>query len=195
MSVFFGEHLGGHFDANFNEIQPIKTQIIGKYNFNNIATAACIGHYFGISAEKIGLALMKYVPSNNRSQIIQKNGNKTIILDAYNANPSSMKQAINNFSELNYPKKAVILGDMYELGVYTDIEHENLGKLVAEKHFDFVIFYGEMIKKALPSNPNAYYFSDKFSLHNWLQDKKFQNMAFLVKGSRGVKLETVTEFI
>ena len=138
---------------------------------------------------------MKYVSSNNRSQIIQKENNKTIILDAYNANPSSMKQAINNFAELNYPKKAVILGDMYELGIYTDTEHENLGKLVAEKCFDIVVFYGEMIKKALPHNPNAYYFADKFSLHNWLQDKNFENMAFLVKGSRGVKLETVTEFI
>ncbi len=191
LSVVFGEI----FNVITNEIQPIKTQIIGKYNFNNIATAACIGSFFGVSNKEIATALMQYLPSNNRSQIIQKDNNKTIILDAYNANPSSMKQAINNFAELNYPKKAVILGDMYELGIYTDTEHENLGKLVAEKGFDVVVFYGEMIKKALLSNPNAYYFADKFSLHNWLQDKKFENMAFLVKGSRGVKLETVTEFI
>ncbi len=191
LSIVFGEDSG----KDGNEKQTVKTQIIGKYNFNNIATATCMGSFFEVSNEKIAAALMQYVPSNNRSQIIQKDNNKTIILDAYNANPSSMKQAINNFAELNYHRKAVILGDMYELGIYTDTEHENLGKLVAEKRFDIAVFYGEMVKKALPHNPNAYYFSDKFSLHNWLQDKNFENMAFLVKGSRGVKLETVTEFI
>ncbi len=187
--------VAGENDEKTGEKIIIKTQIVGKYNFNNIATAACIGNYFGISLEQIATALAQYVPANNRSQIIQKENNKTIILDAYNANPSSMKEALNNFAELDYPKKAVILGDMYELGTYTDIEHENLGKLVAEKNFDVVVFYGEMTKKALLYNPNAYYFSDKFSLHNWLQDKNFENMAFLVKGSRGVKLETVTAFI
>ena len=195
LTVEFAQNKNENQDKNQDENHIVKTQIIGKYNFNNIATAACIGNYFGISLEKISAGLMEYLPSNNRSQIIQKDNNKTIILDAYNANPSSMKEAINNFFALDYPQKAVILGDMYELGVYTDAEHENLGKLVAEKRFDVVVFYGEMIKKALPYNPNAYYFSDKFSLHNWLQDKNFQNMAFLVKGSRGVKLETVAAFI
>lgn len=171
-----------------------QTQLIGKYNFANIATALCVGVHFGVSPKAALEAVGAYVPANNRSQLVQKNTN-TIILDAYNANPSSMAQAIESFAALEADSKMVILGDMYELGTYSTEAHRALGALLAQQNFDKVVLYGEWVKEALLDNPKAYYFSDKFSLHNWLKDLALQNTNILIKGSRGVKLESVLDFI
>ncbi|MCU0439808.1 MAG: UDP-N-acetylmuramoyl-tripeptide--D-alanyl-D-alanine ligase [Raineya sp.] len=174
--------------------EVVNTQMIGKYNFANISTALCIGKYFNVSSHLANEAISEYAPSNNRSQLLKKDSN-TIILDAYNANPSSMKEAIENMDGISSENKMVILGQMNEMGTYSQQEHENLGKLIASKNIQTVVLYGEEMQYALSYLPKAYYFTDKFSLHNWLQDTKPQNQLILIKGSRGAKMETVLDFL
>ncbi|MBK9935874.1 MAG: UDP-N-acetylmuramoyl-tripeptide--D-alanyl-D-alanine ligase [Cytophagaceae bacterium] len=167
------------------------THIGGKYNFDNMQTAFSVGRFFGVSHTDAAQAIADYNPDNNRSQVIEK-GSNSYLMDAYNANPSSMAASVKNFGNLKTEKqKVVILGDMFELGEYSQAEHSALGKLVSEQDFEIVVLYGENMKHALAHLPKAYYFTDKFSLHNWLIEKAFANTYFLVKGSRGVGLESV----
>jgi UDP-N-acetylmuramoyl-tripeptide--D-alanyl-D-alanine ligase len=167
------------------------THIGGKYNFDNMQTAFAVGRFFGVSHTDAAEAIADYNPDNNRSQVIEK-GSNSFLMDAYNANPSSMAASVKNFGNLKTEKqKVVILGDMFELGEYSQPEHEALGKLTSEQDFDTVVLYGENMQHALTPLPKAYYFTDKFSLHNWLIEKAFENTYFLVKGSRGVGLESV----
>jgi UDP-N-acetylmuramoyl-tripeptide--D-alanyl-D-alanine ligase len=193
---FSAKILGGDFFVRYQteKGEIVDTQLFGSYNFNNIASALCVGKYFEVPSELANQAVAEYAPANNRSQIIQK-GSSTILLDAYNANPSSMEQALLNFAKIKAEKKMVILGSMFELGEYSDSEHQKLGELVARLGFDTVVFFGNELQNALPANPKAYFFLDKFSLHNWLHDFKAQNYHILIKGSRGVSLETVLQFI
>lgn len=172
----------------------VKTHLSGLYNFDNITAALSVGAYFDIPDKDQAEAIASYIPDNNRSQIIQK-GTNTILLDAYNANPSSMQAAITAFAELAASKKMVILGDMLEVGAYTESEHAALGELIASYNFDTVILAGEHIKAALGALPKAYYFPDKFSLHNWIQDNPIEHTSILIKGSRGLRLESVVQFL
>ncbi len=174
--------------------EVVDTQLFGTYNFSNIATALCIAKYFEVPSERANAAVANYSPGNNRSQLLHR-GTNTLLLDAYNANPSSMELAVHNFGKVKHKPKMLILGDMYELGETSAEEHENLGKVVAQYDFEKIVFFGELIRPALAANPKAYYFSDKFSLHNWLQDQKLEATYVLIKGSRGVKLESVVDFI
>lgn len=174
--------------------ETVQTQLFGEYNFANIATALCIGKYFGVKSSSANQAVAEYQPANQRSQFIEKRSN-TIILDAYNANPSSMTLALQSFAKIKGSYKVVILGDMNELGELSTQEHLNLGKLLAELRFDLVILHGKEIQAALTDNPKAYYFPDKFSLHNWLTDRKLENAHVLIKGSRGMTLESVLLFL
>ncbi|WP_266368107.1 UDP-N-acetylmuramoyl-tripeptide--D-alanyl-D-alanine ligase [Tellurirhabdus rosea] len=174
--------------------QEVNTNLTGHYNFDNIAAALCVGKYFGVPAEEANAAIAAYNPTNNRSQIIQK-GTNTILMDAYNANPSSMAAAIENFTKLAARRKVVILGDMYELGDESPVEHAALGERVAQGGFDTVILAGKDMQYALAALPKAYYFPDKFSLHNWIMDNPFTDAHILIKGSRGMGLETVVQFI
>jgi len=174
--------------------QTVHTHLTGRYNFENIAAALAIGTYFGVSGQDANDAVAEYNPTNNRSQIIQK-GSNTVIMDAYNANPSSMAAAIENFGKLKAERKMVILGDMLELGDESPAEHLALGKLVAVQQFDVVILAGKLMQDALPALPKAYYFPDKFSLHNWVIDHPQQNTHVLIKGSRGMGLETVVPYL
>jgi UDP-N-acetylmuramoyl-tripeptide--D-alanyl-D-alanine ligase len=167
------------------------THIGGKYNFDNMQTAFAVARFFGVSQTDAAEAIADYNPDNNRSQVIEK-GSNSFLMDAYNANPSSMAASVQNFGNLKTEKqRVVILGDMFELGEYSDAEHAALGKLASEQDFDIVVLYGENMQHALAHLPKAYYFTDKFSLHNWLIEKAFTNTYFLVKGSRGVGLESV----
>ncbi len=177
----------------------IQTHLPGRYNFENVAAALAIGAYFGVPEADAHEAVAAYNPTNNRSQVVVK-GTNTILLDAYNANPSSMAAAIRQFGQSHpgngpAPRKAVLLGDMYELGEESPAEHAALGRLVAEQGFDLVILAGKEMKYALPALPKAYYFPDKFSLHNWIADNPMINTYLLIKGSRGMKLETVVPFV
>lgn len=172
-----------------------KTQLSGLYNFDNMQTAFAIGVFFNVSPMQAANALASYESSNNRSQVVEKE-NLTLHLDAYNANPSSMEASVRNFAGLKTDrKKAVFLGDMFELGEDTVKEHEALGKLVATFNFDIVVLYGENMKAALVHLPKAYYFTDKFSIHNWTADFDFSGYEVLIKGSRGTSLETVVPFV
>ena len=172
----------------------ITTNLPGRYNFDNMAAALCIGKFFGVPAEEANEAVAGYNPTNNRSQFIRK-GSNTILMDAYNANPSSMAAAIQHFMKQDSAHKVVILGDMYELGPESPAEHAALGELIAQGKFDTVILAGQDMRYALGALPKAYYFPDKFSLHNWIMDNPFQDTAILIKGSRGMGLESVVQFL
>jgi UDP-N-acetylmuramoyl-tripeptide--D-alanyl-D-alanine ligase len=172
----------------------VQTHLPGRYNFENVAAALAIGAHFGVSEAEANAAVADYNPTNNRSQVVQK-GTNTVLLDAYNANPSSMAAAVEQFGQMAAARKMVILGDMYELGDDSAAEHAALGTLVAAQGFDVVLLAGKDMHHALPALPKAYYFPDKFSLHNWIADNPMQHTHILIKGSRGMGLESVVPFI
>lgn len=174
--------------------QEAQTQLFGFYNFANVATALCVGKYLGVPDAQALDAVTHYVPTNNRSQVV-KRGTNTIFLDAYNANPSSVEAALLNFKQVKNLYKVVILGDMLELGEASQSEHERIGEVLSSMRLTAKVLYGKEMRHALKNNQDAYYFGDKFSLHNWVQDRKFQNTFILIKGSRGVSLETLVQFI
>ncbi len=171
------------------------TSMIGAYNFGNIANALTIGKFFGVEMEKAVAGIVNYKPENMRSQLIEKRSN-LIILDAYNANPSSMEVAIRTFGQMTGRKhKMVILGDMFELGEHAEAEHRRLGEIVSEYPIDKICFTGKLIASALEKAPKALYFPDPFSFRNWLQDSQLEDYLILIKGSRGMKLEGLVDFI
>jgi UDP-N-acetylmuramoyl-tripeptide--D-alanyl-D-alanine ligase len=174
--------------------QAIKTHLNGRYNYENMAAALKIGDCFGVTSTAANEAVANYNPTNNRSQFVEK-GTNQILMDAYNANPSSMLVAIRYFAKMEAVRKMVILGDMFELGDEAAAEHLALGRLIAEANFDVVILAGPLMHHALPALPKAYYFPDKFSLHNWIVDNPQQNTNILIKGSRGMGLETVLPYL
>ncbi len=180
----------------------INSKLIGTYNFENILAAACTGDFFNISVQNIKKAIEKYTPSNNRSQII-KTKNNTIILDAYNANPSSMQLSAENFVNLNYQNKILILGDMYELGKYSEEEHKKVIISASEylkKHSDIkaIFFVGKYFKNAsdnIKTNSEIKYFKSTEEIETYIQNKTYNNYTFFIKGSRAVKLETLINYI
>jgi UDP-N-acetylmuramoyl-tripeptide--D-alanyl-D-alanine ligase len=172
----------------------ITTNLIGGYNFENIASALCIGKYFGVDSKLANQAIAEYTPSNMRSQILKKDSN-TIILDAYNANPSSMSAAINNIAGMKAEKKVLILGDMFELEEEAAAEHQAIGKLIREKGFQNVYLCGSLFKSALHEFPTAKYFVKKEELAEELKHFPIRNATILVKASRGMGLETVVDFL
>ena len=174
--------------------EQIHTKLIGQYNFENIATALAIGHTFEVDESKANHAITTYQPDNNRSQVLKK-GSNTYILDAYNANPSSMAVAIENIAQMSSDQKVLILGDMYELGEETESEHKKLGELVRDKTFTQVYFCGEMIEKALQTFPKAKYFKSKEDLIKDIKTQSYTDTLFLLKASRGIGLEQIIDEI
>lgn len=184
--VKFIERDGGYYTSH----------LTGEYNFENMVAAIRIGQYFGIELQMACQAVADYSPDNNRSQFIQK-GSNNVLMDAYNANPSSMSAAITYFNNLKADRKMVVLGDMFELGDDAELEHRALGKLLTKCHFDKILLVGKLMEFAIQEIPvmNALYFPDKFGLHTWLQDYPQTDMDILVKGSRGMSLESVLPFL
>lgn len=170
----------------------IKSNLIGVYNSNNIAAAVAIGRYFKISDKHIVEAIENYVPSNNRSQIIKKD-NLTILLDAYNANPSSMKVALENLQALNDTPKYAILGDMFELGASAKKEHMSIAKLAASIHLDGVLLVGENFSNLNFDAPGIEYYSSTKELLENEDFSKYKTGTLLVKGSRGMALEQILD--
>jgi UDP-N-acetylmuramoyl-tripeptide--D-alanyl-D-alanine ligase len=171
------------------------SSLIGAYNFGNIATALTVGKFFGVDMDQAVQAIVDYKPSNMRSQLVERRSN-LIILDAYNANPSSMEAAIRTFGMMQGKKhKMIILGDMFELGEHAEEEHRKLGEIVSEYEIDKVCFTGKLVVSALEKAPKALYFPDPFSFRNWLQDSQLEDYLILIKGSRGMKLEGLVDFI
>lgn len=165
----------------------IQTQLVGSYNFPNVLAAVCVGQYFKIAADKIKWAIENYTPSNSRSQLINKGSNR-FIMDAYNANPSSMKLAIENFANLKSEKKVLLLGAMAELGEESMAEHEAIIKLIQSKNWEKVVLVGgDFIKLAHPYLS----FTNAQEAKTWLQNQKFENTDFLVKGSRSMQMEKI----
>ena len=178
--------------AENNEI--VQTQMIGAYNFENIAAALCVGKYFEVNAKLANKAVAEYVPGNMRSQFLKKESN-TIILDAYNANPSSMQAAIDSLASMKALKKVVILGDMFELEEEAEKEHRNLGRLLKEKKFDRVYLCGKLMRSAKAEFSDALLFESKDLLMEELKRNPINDSTILVKASRGIGLETVVEVI
>ena len=171
--------------------QNIQSQLIGKYNYNNIIAAISIGEYFKISEENIQKSIENYTPNNNRSQIIQKQ-NTQIILDAYNANPTSMEAALENLTTLKSPKKAVILGDMFELGESASAEHLNLIQKTLANEYHTTIFVGENFYKHKTEQACFFKSFDELKKHF---NFDFSQSTLLIKGSRGMALERILELI
>lgn len=174
--------------------EMVQTNLVGAYNFENIAAALCIGKFFGVDPVKANHAVAEYTPVNMRSQVVTK-GSNTIILDAYNANPSSMKAAIENMSAMKAERKVLILGDMFELESEAEKEHQQLGKLIQQLEFNEVYLCGNLIKVAQLEVPSARHFSTREDLIANLKENHFSNATILVKASRGIGLETIVEHL
>ncbi|MCL6294085.1 UDP-N-acetylmuramoyl-tripeptide--D-alanyl-D-alanine ligase [Jejuia spongiicola] len=201
--VIFGNNTLANTTIDFIDAQPfvkcryngitIKSKLIGDYNFNNIAAAIAIGEYFEVETESIKIAIENYTPTNNRSQIINK-GDYKIILDAYNANPTSMRAALLNF-EKQTGYKIAILGDMFELGNDAEQEHQNITDLAVSLNIDKIILIGENFYK---SESNSAKVQQYKVYENFKDDFSFSQIVhatLLIKGSRGMALERVLELI
>jgi UDP-N-acetylmuramoyl-tripeptide--D-alanyl-D-alanine ligase len=168
----------------------IESQLIGSYNFNNIAAAITIGNYFDIDSTTVKTVLENYISTNNRSQVIQKNDVR-IIMDAYNANPSSMQAALENFKNLEASSKIAILGDMFELGETAVDEHQKIAEFAEELNLKLVFLIGELFSKTATND--AIKFIDFDTFKNNYNSTEFSNSTLLIKGSRGMKLERILD--
>ena len=149
---------------------------------------------FWVDAALAHEAIAGYVPGNMRSQVIAK-GTNTIIMDAYNANPSSMAAAIENLAAMKAEKKVLVLGDMFELEEEADREHKEIARLIREKEFEHVYLCGSLFKTALREIPTAKYFEKKDQLAAELKQFPIRHATILVKASRGIGLETILDFL
>lgn len=189
-----GPFLSAQIECTTNEGMEqldIQTHLVGGYNFENLLAAVSIGKYFNVPADKIKEAIFNYQPSNNRSQMTKTSKNK-LLLDCYNANPSSTEAAIINFAQFEDNNKLTILGDMLELGDEAEAEHKKMLTRLSSMHNIKVLLVGEQYKKAAESfGYNA--FSSAEELKNWLSINPITDHLILIKGSRGIKLEQVIE--
>jgi UDP-N-acetylmuramoyl-tripeptide--D-alanyl-D-alanine ligase len=174
--------------------QVISTHLIGLYNANNINAAIAFGKYFKVDDTDIKNALESYIPENNRSQLITK-GTNEIILDAYNANPSSMKVAIENFVLLSKKNKIAFLGDMFELGEESLTEHKGVVDLLIDQNEIECYFIGNDFYQNKIDKINLFFFENFDGFSIFLKDKKFENNMILIKGSRGMALERTLALI
>jgi UDP-N-acetylmuramoyl-tripeptide--D-alanyl-D-alanine ligase len=169
------------------ELSSIQTQLVGDYNLSNVLLAVSVGIHFGVPPSAIKKALENYQPTNSRSQLIKK-GNNTIILDAYNANPSSMQVAIENFSKIQAEKKILMLGSMAELGDESKKEHEQIIDLISKYAFQNIVLVGEQFGQL--KHPYIQ-FSTAKEAAEWYHAQTFENTHFLIKGSRSMKMEII----
>jgi UDP-N-acetylmuramoyl-tripeptide--D-alanyl-D-alanine ligase len=165
----------------------VNTKLVGSYNAENVLAAVAIGEFLGLKKEKIKSGLEKYTPQNNRSQLTVTEKNK-LVVDAYNANPTSMRSAILNFAQMEVDAKTLILGDMLELGEQSAEEHQSIINLLQQNNFDNVLLVG---KEFLNTQNDYRCFSDVAELLAYLELNPIQNNYVLIKGSRGIKLEKV----
>jgi UDP-N-acetylmuramoyl-tripeptide--D-alanyl-D-alanine ligase len=164
----------------------IQTQLVGDYNFYNVMGAIAVGLYFSVPIEDIKFALERYIPTNNRSQLIKKK-DKTIIIDAYNANPSSMETAICNFAKIQAFSKSILLGDMFELGESSVKEHQHIVDLIRKHSFDNVYLLGEAFAKT--NADTSWLYTDYELLSIALKKTLPPNTTLLIKGSRAMQME------
>jgi len=171
----------------------LKSNLVGNYNFENLLAAACIGKYFEVDPILIQDAIAQYTPSNNRSQLIKK-ANNTIIMDAYNANPTSMMAALKNFGSIQHENKCLILGDMLELGDASAEEHQKITDFIEEQAFSDVYLVGPQFKNTIDRSQKKK-FEQVELLSIYLKTQPIENKLILIKGSRGIHLEKVLDLI
>lgn len=170
----------------------INSNLIGIYNANNINAAITLGKYFNVTNKEIKNAIESYHPTNNRSQIVEKNGNK-IILDAYNANPSSMQAALTNFFQLTEKPKTAILGDMFELGKESQHEHKKIiESCLEQKEIQFYLIGKHFFANKIKNIANLHFHED---FEDFMKHFKNNNGLFLIKGSRGMQLERTMDLL
>ncbi|GJM34313.1 MAG: UDP-N-acetylmuramoyl-tripeptide--D-alanyl-D-alanine ligase [Saprospiraceae bacterium] len=167
----------------------INSELIGQYNFSNIMTAIVIGWYFKVPGDQIKSAIESYVPANNRSQLLHL-GSNTLILDAYNANPSSMQQALMALKVMKGEKKMAILGDMLELGQESENAHQEIAQLANELLLVNLVLVGPHFAE-IAHTLNLKHFEDATALGTWFQEQVFEDTLILLKGSRGMALEKI----
>ncbi|GAA4367221.1 UDP-N-acetylmuramoyl-tripeptide--D-alanyl-D-alanine ligase [Hymenobacter saemangeumensis] len=171
----------------------VAAQLTGDYNFPNLAAAAAVGQHFGVPTADIAAALASYNPQNNRSQLLRTDKGNELVLDAYNANPSSMAAALRSFAARPVAAgqaKLVVLADMFELGEETVAEHRALGQLLASLPLPTALLIGPFMRDAASEGP-FHHFPTKEEAADWLRTHPVQNQQVLVKGSRGMALETL----
>ena len=180
--------------ANFKKgVLYLNSNLIGDYNFENIMAAACIGNYFKVDPLNIQEALKAYYPGNNRSQMIIK-GNLKIIMDAYNANPTSMKASLKSFLAKTNEDNHLILGDMLELGTYSETEHEEILELIRIHNPAGIYLVGPMFSElAVKYGYRSFASVDELNRHLIKNPIKKGNL--LIKGSRSILLEKVLDFL
>lgn len=166
----------------------INSHLVGQYNAENILAAVCIGKYFGVALSECKSAIESYFPENSRSEWKEIQGNY-FILDAYNANPSSMKAAIENFIELNVEPKVLIIGDMLEMGEYAMGEHSLILDIALQGNFQEIITVGKEFYSVTKNNVHA--FLTTAEAKSFFDSKNYQNTYFLLKGSRGIAIEKI----
>lgn len=171
------------------ESSSIHTQLVGAYNLPNVLCAIAVGKYFGVPDEKIKQAIESYSPSNSRSQMVEKDGNH-IILDAYNANPTSMRAAIENFAKLSAPQKVLMLGGMMELGEESKQEHQQIIALIDQYQWHQVVLVGGDFAQV---QHQYIYFQDSSQATQWFRDQHFTNTHLLIKGSRSMQMEKILQ--
>lgn len=169
----------------------VHTHLIGEYNLSNALAAVAIGKYFGVKKAKITQAIEDYIPTNNRSQL-KKTEKNTLVIDAYNANPTSMNAALQNFKKLDIPNKAVILGDMRELGDDAASEHQAIVDLVASSDIRDAFFIGENFSK---TNTELSRFETLDAFLEYLKENPLIDRNILIKGSRGIQLEKCVDLL
>ena len=169
----------------------IETRLIGSYNAENILAAVAVGFFFGVENSAIQRGIENYNPQNNRSQLTVTQKNK-LIVDAYNANPSSMSAAIQNFAQMEGEPKALIIGDMLELGEQSEEEHRNIIRLLQQKGFKNVLLVGPHFQKV---NDSYLSFQNVEELIKYLESSPLEGQNILLKGSRGIHLEKVLPFL
>lgn len=173
------------------KINIVETRLIGDYNIDNVLAAVAVGRYFKIPSARINRAIESYEPSNNRSQWVKTEHN-SLIVDAYNANPTSMRAALENFAGQSQSPKAVILGDMFELGSATKELHAEIVELIRTLAFDRVFLCGKLFTQTAQGFP-AFPSTDELIRH--LKEQPLQGFSILIKGSRGMALEKAIPFL
>ncbi len=178
------------------ESQGIESPLMGAHNLQNIAAALAVAYYFKISIQNIQHAIGQYAPTNNRSQILQTDKGNTILLDAYNANPSSVQEAVKTFSLMPQTPKIAILGDMFELGSYAEQEHLDIINLclTTDSLFRCVLVGNEFAKHKVNS-PKIAQFKNKADALHFIQDSNITHSAILIKGSRGMRMEEFKDLL
>jgi UDP-N-acetylmuramoyl-tripeptide--D-alanyl-D-alanine ligase len=174
--------------------EAVDSNLIGSYNFKNIATALCVGKYFEVDPDAADRAIRSYIPKNNRSQII-KSGSNTIILDAYNANPVSMNAALDNLENMKHDNKVVILGDMFELGEDEATEHRQIAERINAMDLSMCLTAGEASQKAADRLDRIHSFKTRDELMVFVEANFPQDALILIKASRGMGLEKVAELL